>query len=200
MKREIIRPVLSVWLQISLCLVIYFPHTLLPPMAPPGDDLGGRDSHHHRLHSGGLHHAGLRWSLLHRREPKHSRPARLPGQQQLHGLPERCECGLTSVPAEDWKYYPTLLGQRYPLPIAEHVLLIENHPSHSYRFSCCRVFEGEAFTWEAALCGAYAFTDSSGNPFDGANIHKKQMHLLMFLSEMQSELSFHRYIHIFEAF
>lgn len=118
-------------------------------MAPLGDDLGGWDSHHYRLHSGGLHHAGLRWSLLHRGQPKHGGPARLPSQQQLHGLSERCECSLTSVPAEDWKYYP-MRSLDCTTPFYKHVVHVEN----SYRLSCCRIFEGETFTWEATLCRA----------------------------------------------
>lgn len=55
----------------------------------PGDHIGGWYTDHHRLHPGGLHHAGLRWLLLHRREPQHGRPAGIARQQQLHGMPQR---------------------------------------------------------------------------------------------------------------
>lgn len=96
MKHEIIRPVLSVWLRISACVhVCVFPLTLVPLVASLGNNPGRRDPHHHRLHSGGLHHAGLWRSLLHRGKSEHSGPARLPSQQQLHGLSERCEYSLT---------------------------------------------------------------------------------------------------------
>lgn len=61
-------------------------------MPVPGDHLSRRHLDHHWLHSGGLHHVGLRWLLLYWGEPQHGGPARIPSQQQLHGLPERCEC------------------------------------------------------------------------------------------------------------
>lgn len=58
-------------------------------MPTPGDHLGRWYIDHDGLHAGGLHDAGLGRLLLHRREPQHRRPARVAGQQQLHGLPER---------------------------------------------------------------------------------------------------------------
>lgn len=159
-------------------------------MAPLGDDLGGWDSHHYRLHSGGLHHAGLRWSLLHRGQPKHGGPARLPSQQQLHGLSERCECSLTSVPAEDWKYYP-MRSLDCTTPFYKHVVHVEN----SYRLSCCRIFEGETFTWEATLCRALCIYRFLRESLWELIYIKKQMHLSVFIPETQPELSFPQFPH-----
>lgn len=44
---------------------------------PTGDHLRRWDPHHHWLHAGRLHHAGLRWFLLRRREPQHCWPSRV---------------------------------------------------------------------------------------------------------------------------
>lgn len=197
MKHEIIRPILSVWLKVFPCLVIYCPHTA----SPLGDDLGGRDSHHHRLHSGWLHHAGLGWSLLHRWQPKHSWPARLPGQQQLHGLSERCEYCLTSAWERGRKIqsYPpwialTLLISRACSAyrkihlILILILLLKGVSRRNVQLSSCVV---------QSICIYRFLRESPGKR--SSNIQIKQMHLLMLIPETQSEL-FRHYFHVLKLF
>lgn len=73
----------SFWMQTKEGGVLYPQHrtpecnSLALAMCCPltGHNLCRRDPHHHWLHPGRLHHAGIRWFFLRGWEPQHCRPA-----------------------------------------------------------------------------------------------------------------------------